>query len=110
MLKRKLNQNSSNEQQASAGSSSQNTSIVSLRQILCLKKFKALVELKDSYLNHLYEQFYLNSNGNYIDYGTWKLNPSRECIEFISEKFPDQDAINTLEVCFKICFRIKEDI
>jgi hypothetical protein len=100
MLKRKFNQqNSSSELQASTSSATQNPSVSSLRQNLCLKKLKALVDLKDSYLNNLYEHCYLKSAGNYIDYNAWKLSPSKDCLEFINEKFPDQDAICTLEVC-----------
>lgn len=61
------------------------TDILELRKIIVDWKKAKLESIKDKYNDHLVELFFLDRDGNMMDYQSWSKRPSREFLQYIRQ-------------------------
>ena len=59
--------------------------------LLCDQRLQEMTALKCSYIDHLSELFFLQNNGNLMDYMSWKKRPNPQLANFLKTSQLDSD-------------------
>lgn len=65
--------------------------LANYRKLICDEKLRQMKELKENYNEHLSELFFLQTNGNYMDYHAWKKRPTVQLLNFLKSGNLDSD-------------------
>ena len=68
-----------------------NQEIAAARKLILDERYLQMRELKESYVEHLTECFYLQSGQNMMDFLPWKRRPTPQLVEFLKSGRLDSD-------------------
>ena len=68
-----------------------NQEIAAARKLILDEHYLQMKELKESYMEHLTECFYLQSGQNLMDFLPWKRRPTPQLMEFLKSGRLDSD-------------------
>lgn len=61
------------------------------RKVICDHVHKEMLQIKENYIEHLSELFFLQNGNNMIDYMSWKKRPTPQLVAFLKSSNLDSD-------------------
>ena len=68
-----------------------NQEIAASRKLILDERFTQMREIKENYIEHLTECFYLQSGQNLMDFHSWKKRPTPQLVQFLKSGRLDSD-------------------